>query len=321
MKPLMWGLVGRRTAGALFGDQVRRPDDVDDARLPSPSGFHRVESFASLHRASHDVAREILAPMGLHPVRALEGQAVVFVTAVRHSRFSVRLEDGSAAVVPPHAHVSIGLVVTRDPVPRGLPTLRPFRGFLLAMPVTLASVRDAGRARFGLPRFVADLDFDEAPARRHLRLSEDGADILSLTVHPRGPVKTDGTSVITYSSLGGRLIETEATVVGHRQAHFGPGSGELTLGDHAVAERLRELSVSPQPIRTMSYLDARMNVPTGRPVGPAADYTGYPGSDRARGRWTVQRPGTGPVDQYATPEQPLDLSVTTQSDSMDDARS
>lgn len=326
MKPLMSRVMGIRAAGARWDDEVVRPGSgLDGLGLPSPAGFHRVEVFGSLHRASHERARDLLAPMGLHPVRALEGQAVVFVTAVRHAAFSVRREDGTAATVPPHAHVAIGLVVTRDPVPRGLPRLRPFRGFLLAMPVTLATVRDAGRARFGLPRFVADIDFEEAPVRRRVRVSDGGADILTLTVHPRGPVTTDGTPILTYSALGGRLIETETTVLGHRRANFGPGSGELVLGDHPVAQRLRDLSVSPQPIRTMSYLDARLDVPSGRPVGPAGDYEGYAGADRPWGRWTVEYPGTGPVDQYARLGQAPDRSLETGPDPtrpepLDDAR-
>ena len=50
-----------------------------------------------------------------------------------------------------------------------------------------------------------------------------------------------------------------------------------------------------------SYLDARLILPFGNPIGAAQDYAGYPGGDRARGRFTVEYPGTGPIDQYSVP--------------------
>jgi len=68
-----------------------------------------------------------------------------------------------------------------------------------------------------------------------------------------------------------------------------------------VADQLRALGVSPEPLIVVSYLDARWILPAGNPIGAARDYTGYPGGDRMRGRFTVEYPGTGPIDQYSAP--------------------
>ena len=81
----------------------------------------------------------------------------------------------------------------------------------------------------------------------------------------------------------------------------GRTAGALQLGEHPVADQLRALGVSPEPLIVVSYLDARWILPAGNPIGAARDYTGYPGGDRMRGRFTVEYPGTGPIDQYSAP--------------------
>ncbi len=80
-----------------------------------------------------------------------------------------------------------------------------------------------------------------------------------------------------------------------------PGGGELQLGDHEVANRLRRLGISPASFAVFSYLDHRSILPAGRPIGPARDYHGYTGADREFARFTVSYPDTPPLDQYATP--------------------
>ncbi len=66
---------------------------------------------------------------------------------------------------------------------------------------------------------VADMDFAEDPGLRRVRLSEGGSPILTLTVHPRGPVLADRRPLTAYTTLHGELSETVRVI--HVRRLFG----------------------------------------------------------------------------------------------------
>ena len=153
----------------------------------------------------------------------------------------------------------------------------------------------------GEAKFVADMDFAEDPGHRSVIVSEEKTHIFTIEVRASGPVLPDRAPMRTYSVQDGQLIETVIRFQGHRQTSLGARAGRLVLGQHPVADRLRALQVAQEPLLVASYLDARLILPAGRPVGPARDYPGHLGIERERGRLTVAYPGTGPIDLYAVP--------------------
>lgn len=64
---------------------------------------------------------------------------------------------------------------------------------------------------------------------------------------------------------------------------------------------LAELDLADAPLMGADYLDMRIVMPWGQPVGAARDYPAFPGGDRALGGYTVAYGDTGPVDQYRPP--------------------
>lgn len=277
-----------------------------------PFAYHANDVFQSLHTAAYDAVAGLLPSEVIRPVRWLDGSAVVAVTAFRYRDVSWARTDGTTGRLAPYGEISVAAVVTRGPVRRGLPLLaRRLEGFVLHLPVTTAQARDGGREFWGYPKFVADMDFAESPTERRVVLSEAGARILSLTVRPGGPVLPERRPLVSYTSLGGALLETVIPVRGHAQSRVGSRTGELVLGEHAVADGLRRLRMSSPPIAVSSFLDHRSVLPAGRPVGPAQPYEGFRGADRAFGRFTVRYPGTPPIDQYAasTPTGVVDLTA------------
>ena len=270
-----------------------------------PAFYHPFEVFRSFHLASYDAVRDVLPSSDLHPVRWFDGRAVVMIGAMRYREVSLSHADGTPDLIAPYGEAGVAALVTRRPSPRGLPLLSPTMhdvgGFVLDLPVTTAEACELGRKFFGLPKFVADMDFREEPTLRQVKIFEDDAEILTLRVRPGGPVTTDHAPVIFYSALSGDLLETTMRFLGHRQVALGSRAGQLSLGSHAVADRLRSLSVSAEPLAVYNYLDARMILPSGTPVGTAGEYPGHIGKHRLRGRLTVEYPGTGPIDQYTVP--------------------
>ena len=271
-----------------------------DMRIRLPLFYHRNDMFMSVHAASYEAVAAELPSQVLRPACWADGRALVAVTAFHYHAVTWIADDGSVSSLAPYGEIAVAALVTAGQAPRVLPLLSgKLRAFVLHLPVTTIEARDSGIAGWGFPKFVADMDFTEDPGFRRVVLSEGGSSILTLTVRPRGPVLADRRPLAGYTVLQGELLETVLPVLGRMQAR--PGGGELVLGDHEVAQRLRRLQISPAPLAVLSYLDHRSILPAGRPAGPARDYHGYTGADRAFGRFTVSYPDTPPLDQYAAP--------------------
>ncbi len=272
-----------------------------DRLLGLPFVYHDNDMFSSLHPASYDAVEAALPSDVIRPVRWVDGRALVGIYAFRYHSITWTRSDGATGGLWPYGEIGIVAVVTTEPAQRVRPLLRAKQaGFVLHLPVTSREARDGGRQLWGFPKFVADMDFREAPDTHQVQLSEGGQTILTLTVRPRGPVVTDRRPLTTYSALDGQLLETVVPTLGHMQLHFGGRGGELSLGEHQVAQGLRELQISAAPVAVFHYLDHRSILPAGRPVGPANPYRGYDGEDRAFGQFTVSYPGSPTLDQYAT---------------------
>ena len=307
------------TADGFYAWTGPRPVvEVLGRRLQSPAFYHRVDSFQSVHLAEHDAVSAALPTDELHPVQWFDGRAAVLVWAVRyHEVTALDVTDGGPgqmARLAPYGEVGVSALVTRRPARKGLPMMRPLMpgvgGFVLHLPVTTGEADEVGRAIFGFPKFVADMDFIEEPGHRRVTVSEAGRDILRLDVLPRGPVVADHRDLLAYSVRGTELMETTIRSQGHGQPGLGRRSGLLRLGDHPVAEELGRLGIDPEPQRTMSHVDLRLILPWSHPVGSARPYPGYLGAVRSRARLTVAYPGTGPLEQLTLPAQLLPEPVS-----------
>jgi hypothetical protein len=273
-----------------------------------PTVIHRIASFQTVHLAAPEAVQAVLPSQDLYPVHWFDGRAVVFVAAMRHQDVTAGYDSGESYVAPPYGEVSVGVLVTRRPAPRGLPVFaRSERGFVLHMPVTTAIAAESGRLLLGSPKFVSDMDFVEEPLRRLVTVSESDREILTVQVRPSGRVTTNRAPVIMYSVLEGQLLESTVRFFGHRQTMIGSKSGHLDLGDHPVADELRGLEVAPAPIMAASYLEARMLFGAGVAVGTARPYVGFVGREPEHGRYTLAYPDTPPLDQYTVP---LDMQST-----------
>jgi hypothetical protein len=272
---------------------------VDGTSFRLPLYYHENHLFASVHAAAHDAVAAELPSDLIEPARWLDGRALVVVHAFRYAAVSAVTTDGSTRRLAPYGEVIVSAAVTRGPAPRALPILGRQRGFVLQMPVTSKEARDGGSQLWGYPKFVADMDFAEEERVRAVQVSEAGARVLTLTVRPGGRILRDRRPLVSCTSLHGQLLETLVPAAGHVQIRLGGGAGHLDLGRHPVAERLRRLDISPEPLAVYSYLHHRSALPAGVPLGPARAYAAHAGEEREFGRYTVSYPGTAPLDQYA----------------------
>ncbi|MFC2023673.1 acetoacetate decarboxylase family protein [Chloroflexota bacterium] len=271
--------------------------DVGSVLVDLPVMYYRDDSFLAIFGASFDPARALLPSDDLYPVTLPDGRAMVAVLAFNYHRTSIG----------PYGEVAIAILCTHG---RQAPPLLPlalegrFPGwgaFILHLPVTSLLARDGGRVIYGFAKFVADMDFEQRPAYQRVRLSEGESHILTLTVQQSGlPIK-DNRPLITYSVLDGELLRTTVPSRAVYQVGLTPGSGTLELGDHHIADQLRELDISTTAFVTKNYLSRSGILPAGEVIGPAErPHTGHLGTDREFGRLTVNYDDTGEtIDLYA----------------------
>jgi hypothetical protein len=232
-----------------------------------------------------------------------DGRAIVMIGAFQYDQITANGVSGAAA--PPYGEVMVAAIVTRRPAPPLLPIVAPSwtgfaaGGFVLHLPVTSRVARDVGRLEWGYPKFIADMDFEDALDARSVRLSEGGHEVLRLTTRPRGRPSLLRAALPLYSVLDGRLLSTTIPLVGLRQVRLGGTDAMLTLGDHQVADELRQLELAPQPFFTTLVTGYRIAMSSGTDIGPARAYLGYIGEDRDLGRYTVRYGHAAPIDQYA----------------------
>jgi hypothetical protein len=268
-----------------------------------PLAYHDTAVACSYHLASADAVAALLPRSGgrplLRPLHAPGGRTVVAVHALRHRTVTWTDTDGGTHRLAPYGEVGVTAGVFAGPAARR--GARPATGgFVLQLPVTSREARDLGRDEWGLPKWLADMDFLDAPGSQCVRLGEDGADVLVHTVRAGGPALRGTRSRRLWSVCGGRLLETTTPVLARWQAHPGSGGAELVLGAHPVADALLGLGLSPEPLAAFRAVEYRSTLPAGRPLGDAvaAPGTVHPGRDAGFARFTVAHPGTAPMSQY-----------------------
>jgi hypothetical protein len=271
--------------------------DVGSAQIDLPIMYYRDDSFAGFFSAAYEPVRALLPSRDLYPVMLPGGRATVAVLAFNYIETSIG----------PYGEIGIALPCTfGQQAPPLLPLLLEGKypgwgGFVLHLPVTSRVARDGGRVIYGYTKFVADMAFEKRPAYQRVRMDEGDTHILTLTVLQQGLVLKDNRPLITYSVRDGDLLKTTIPSRAVYQLGFKPGLGTLELGDHEVADQLRELDISTTALVTRNYLSRAGILPAGEPIAQAdAPHTGHAGQDREFGRFTINYDDAGETkDIYA----------------------
>ena len=278
---------------------------VDGIPARCPAYVNRVELFGSFHPADRAAVAGALPSDAIHPVRLPDGRAIMFVGGLHYRDITSAAFSG--AMTPPYGEVMIAAMVSRGDAPPVLPLaagMLPLPAawragmFQLALPVTQRWTRDSAWA-MGLPKFVADLDFEDYADAREVQAVEGGRSILRLRVPTGGGVHLAHAPMLTFAASEGTMFVVESPVLAYQHVGLGGRGVRLELGDHPVAQRARDLGLSPDAVGTLSWVAGRVILPERRAIGPARPFTAYRGEDRWLGRYTIRYPGTEPVDQYA----------------------
>ncbi|WP_406318526.1 acetoacetate decarboxylase family protein [Streptosporangium sp. NBC_01639] len=220
-----------------------------------------------------DAARAVIAYSGMDVAEVLPGKALCTLVFVSYTdgdlgayqefgvTFLVRrpgerpvrhLEEG------PDRHLGerpVRQPGEGPPVRRGLlgrlSGLRQAGAFVHWLPVDQGFTLEAGRAIWGFPKELADIDLRLTSPYKRCILRKDGRLVLDLLVRPGAPVLAGGTMAApdAYSHQDGvtRRIPWSVSARGVRAR---PGGALIRLGNHPVAKELSELGLPRRALMT-----------------------------------------------------------------------
>jgi uncharacterized protein with NAD-binding domain and iron-sulfur cluster len=191
------------------------------------------------------IARLLPADSGLEPVTIAPGFGLVTLAGFDYLK---------PQTLAPYKEVGVMFPVRYRPMLR-LPALPLFRpewfsdlGFYIwQLPVTTPEARDAGRALWNFPKSLGDIAFTEAGRRRYCSWWQGGRHVLTLEVRISRTTR-QLRNFLAYSVLDGRLQQTLVQTVGeYDESRFG-FDATFALGDHPLAETMRQLGMNPTPV-------------------------------------------------------------------------
>ena len=113
---------------------------------------------------------------------------------------------------------------------------------------------DAGVEIWGLPKFIAQIEFEETRNQRRCVLQADAKEILTLEVANRDrDLKSETYDFQTFSMKDKMLLKTPVHSCGQVWASRKADSASLHLGNHPVSEELRALKLNTKPLKTIIY--------------------------------------------------------------------
>lgn len=224
--------------------------DTESGPIEVPILYHDASAMWVYFSAPIHKVQSILPTNRLKPISLGNGNALYGVVCFEYRDTAI----GS------YNEVGIGAPCRLDPlinIPL-LPALfdRFFSvGFYVQyLPVTTQIAYDAGVDIWGLPKFTAQITFEESRRGRRCILHADSTEILTLEVtHPDRALKQDTYDFHTFSVKDQSLLKTPVQTVGQFWATRNAESAQLHLGTHPVAEQIRELQLDTKPLKTILY--------------------------------------------------------------------
>ncbi|BAT71271.1 hypothetical protein TST_0463 [Thermosulfidibacter takaii ABI70S6] len=256
----------------------------DTVSFELPILYFREDSFLLFFSASLDKVKSLMPCKDLYPVPLNKNRAVVGIAAFNYTE----------TTIGPYGELGIAIPVVygKNPIPL-IPLLREAndRGFgmlVMHLPVTNKTAMEAGIQEWGYPKFVADMEFTITPEFGQCRLHEGDKHILTLRVPRKGIVRKDNRPLITYSVKDGKLIRTTIPQKAIYLTDLFPPDAHLELGEHPVANFLKEIDIGKKPIASRFYLYRPAILPRGEVVANGVNPIERYRSDKEEGTLTVK---------------------------------
>jgi len=260
-------------AGAANGSGEATEWSVLGRRVALPVEVRRAAQWGVQYLVPADAAQRLVDPTGLEVAGPVPGRALVALAVCRYDDTDL----------DPYHEVAVSFVVRLHDAPARASASQRVREFATGaigayihrLPVDQEFTCAAGRDIWGFPKWVTSIDIDEAPpgTRRAgsgttVRLVDDGAHVLTLTMASGGRIRLPSQAPPSYSFADGVLRRTEWTTSSSGTTGR-PGGATLVLGDHPMADELRSLGLPKRALFSSSAASMRATFGGARPVSTA----------------------------------------------------
>jgi Acetoacetate decarboxylase (ADC) len=131
--------------------------------------------------------------------------------------------------------------------------------YIHELPVNQSFTMHAGRFIWGYPKWIADIDIVQSGDAFETTLSAGGELVFSLRCKAGGTASMKNQKQPSIGVRNGAIYQTMGTANGSGVA-FSLGGEAPRLGEHAIAQRLRELGLPKKPIFSGSVANMCMTV-------------------------------------------------------------
>jgi hypothetical protein len=244
---------GDRPGGAGAADP--RSWTVLGRTVGLPVEVRRAAQWGVQYLVPAAAAQRIVAPTGLEVTGPVPGRALVALAVCRYDDTDL----------DPYHEVAVSFVVRPHDAPPGASGAQRAREFATGavgvyihrLPVDQEFTCAAGRDIWGFPKWVTSIDIDEPDGRggagtgTTVRLVDDGAHVLTLTIASGGRLQLPSRAPASYSFRDGVLRRTTWTTSSQDVAGR-LGGATLILGDHPMADELRSLGLPKRALFSSS---------------------------------------------------------------------
>ncbi len=226
---------------------------VDGVPFQLPISSQSTPAFMAAFTINAARARELLPGNELHPLR-LFGKGVLIIAVINYQ----------ITVIGKYVEFSVGIACThgRRPAPPLLPGLfrRLFKTgqYVYDLPVSSEISVKGGKGIWGMPKHQANLDFVVGERTVSSQYDKDGKLVMKIEIDKPGrawlPLSVSG---VNYCAFRGMLMKSYIAFSGKvGMSLFKKGSARLKLGSHPLAEPLKRLEISQNPIFTGWFPDS-----------------------------------------------------------------
>jgi hypothetical protein len=215
---------------------------IQDTVLRMPVVIRDAALAGAVYACRAATVRRVVAGTGLDPV-VVGGRGFAVLICVRY-------RDGDLG---PYNEVGL-MVAVRGPGGVG--------SYTLELPVTQTFTLEAGRAIWGLPKWLARCELTIGPRRSTVHLM-DGDEFVLAGVLDTGPVALPGTIPSALPAYGQR---DDGPIIGGtaamhlRGVRIRPGGTRLVLGEHRMSEAARALGLEGRALCTVTAPRLRMEL-------------------------------------------------------------
>ncbi|MCX7983213.1 MAG: acetoacetate decarboxylase family protein [Syntrophales bacterium] len=232
-------------------DEALSSHEYAELSLPPPLRFFNATSLTAIYTAKANEVKKLIPHADLHPVELIPHRALIAFSAFIYHQTDIG----------PYKALSISLPVTEKK--RSVPLFflwqllrrKSFSLYVWQLPVTTEMAR-----LNGYPKFMAHINFIFDHEQVACNVSVEETNILTLTGR-RLPARSLKPMEVTIYSMRERSL-----LKGHLRFSAATGGWSLradtvilTLGEHAIAQKLRRLKMSNDPLYYL-YLDRSESV-------------------------------------------------------------